>query len=132
MYELEQSILELNNTSPWSDDVENLFLNNINLPYKQYLLELYNNSWNKEEIPDKWKKGLLIPIAKPNKDEHNITSYRPITMLSCIGKLMERMVHKRLYWHIENYNLLNIAQAGFRKNHSTYDQLTTLEDSIRT
>ena len=52
-------------------------------------------------------------------------------MLSCIGKLMERMVNNRLDWILETYNLLNTNQSGFRKNHSAYDQLTLLENEIR-
>ena len=48
--------------------------------------------------------ALVIPILKPNKDETG--SYRPIALLSCTGKLIEKIVQKRLECFVESNNIL--------------------------
>ena len=129
--EIKQSIKALKNTSPGSDDIENVFIRELPTSYLDFLLRLINKSWIEETMPESWKFALLVPILKAGKDSMSKASYRPISMLSCIGKLMGRMVNDRLDWHIERNLLLSQAQAGFRKQHSTYDQLTLLENKIK-
>ena len=73
----------------------------------------------------------MIPIQKPGKDKTSILSYRPITLLSCIGKLMERMIQRRLEWFVESNQILAAQQSGFRKDKSTMDVLLQLEHNIR-
>ena len=107
-----------------------MFLKNLNNAYQDYVLRLFNQSWECETLPSQWKTALLIPICKPSKVPTLVDSYRPISMLSCIGKLMERMVENRLDWVIERSEMLSETQTGFRKNRSTYDQLTSLDDEI--
>ena len=84
-----------------------------------------------EDVPTDWKIALLCPILKPGKDSMKPNSFRPISMLSCVGKLAERLVNNRLDWYIEHNKLLMCEQAGFRKQRSTYDQIALLEDSIK-
>ena len=48
-------------------------------------------------FPKSWKIAKTIPIPKPGKDRKNISSYRPIALLTCLGKLFERVIHSRLY-----------------------------------
>nr|KAG5709635.1 hypothetical protein BaRGS_001685 [Batillaria attramentaria] len=93
---------------------------------KQKLLEIYNQSWNSGEFPASWKEAIITPILKKGKYKHNKTSYRPISLLSCLGKTMERMVNRRLQYHLEKNNLINPTQSRFRKNRNTEDQITLL------
>lgn len=58
-------------------------------------LDTINRIWPTGAIPDEWKGGLVIPILKEEKDKTLTTSYRPITILSCVGKIRERMVNRR-------------------------------------
>ena len=72
----------------------------------------------------------MIPVLKKGKHKNKATSYRPISLLSCTGKLMERMVNTRLTWHLESKNILVNEQAGFRQNMSTEDQVTYIAQKI--
>jgi ribonuclease HI len=78
-----------------------------------------------------WKQGVICPILKPGKDPTEVKSYRPITLLSCIGKLMERIIQKRIEYHIEANHALPPTQTGYRRGRSTIDLLATLTQTIR-
>ena len=129
--ELARCLTQLKNSSPGLDDIENIFLRKLPQNYLDYLLNLFNKSWINEEVPPDWKIGLLVPILKPDKNSMHKDSYRPISMLSCVGKLMERLVNSRLDWVLERNTLLHSCQAGFRKQHSADDQVLVLENEIR-
>src|SRR5207244_1847073 len=57
-------------------------------------------------------------------------NYRPISLTSCLCKLMEKMVTCRLTCHLEKNNLLNENQTGFRKGRGTIEQIMKLQDRI--
>lgn len=130
-FELRCAIQKLKNTSPGLDNIENIFLRNLPDAYLLYTLKLINKSWINEDVPKEWKKGLLVPILKPGKDSSYKESNRPIMMLSCIAKLAERLVNNRLDWYSERNLILLPQQAGFRREHSTDDQIALLQDNIR-
>ena len=72
------------------------------------------------------EKATLIPIYKKGKDKKHPSSYRPISILSCLGKLLERIINTRLMAHLEGNNILSSTQSSYRKHRSTEDQLALL------
>ena len=72
---------------------------------------------------------MLHPYIKKG-DKHLCKNYRPISLLSCIGKLMERCVHGHVYNFLQENNLLAISQSGFIKNDSTSFQLLAMYDDF--
>ena len=83
---------------------------------------IFNRSLQEGIFPDKWKQGNLVPIFK--KGEKSIPSnYRPVSLLSNLGKIQERIIFKHLYKHLYSNNLLFKYQSGFRTGHSTTYQL---------
>ena len=79
----------------------------------------------KSYFPKDWKKANCTPIFK-KADPSDPSNYRPISLLSCIGKVMECCVHKYLYNHLINHNLLSPYQSGFVAGDSTTNQLVLL------
>ena len=129
--ELEDAIKRLRNKkAPGKDGVCNEMIRHLGETAKQKLLELFNQSWTTGIFPTAWKEATIIPILKKGKDPKQKTSYRPISLLSCLGKTLERMVNKRLMWHLETNNLITKEQTAFRKNRNTEDQLIHLAQSI--
>ena len=53
------------------------------------VLKIFNHSWMKWVAPAVWKEAIVIPVPKKGKDKKNPRSYRPISLLSCVGKLLE-------------------------------------------
>ena len=81
-------------------------------------------------MPSSWNHALILPIPKPDKPASDPASYRPISLCSCICKVMERLATNRLTWKLENEKILNTAQAGFRKERCTLGQIIKLQDTI--
>jgi retron-type reverse transcriptase len=78
-----------------------------------YLTEMFNLSLNQNIIPQIWKLAKIIPIPKPNKDPGLGTSYRPISLLSPIAKIMEKIILPYITANIPN----NPHQHGFKTHH---------------
>lgn len=96
------------------------------------LLEIFNYVWTNGNFPAVWKTAIIIPILKPNKNTLDPVSYRPISLLSCTNKILEKMISKRLKWLIEKKNLVDPYQSGNRKMRSTMDNLLMLEHEVIT
>ena len=103
-----------NNKSPGPDKITNEMLQHLGPIAKAKLLEIYNNSWKKGQVPQIWKEANMMPVHKPGKKRNEASSYRPISLTSCIGKTMERMINTRLSWYLESNNIITPEQAGFR------------------
>ena len=72
----------------------------------------------------------MIPIHKLGIDKTEATSYRPISLTSCMVKLLERIINTRLKWFILTEKLLVTKQVGFREHKCTEDQTTYLAQEI--
>ena len=76
-------------------------------------------------------KGIINPIYKNKGDPSKPENYRPITLLSCLGKLFTSVINNRVNSYAERTNLINNFQAGFRKNYSTSDNSFVLNHLIQ-
>jgi len=77
------------------------------------LLFFFNIIWRIGTLPLAWKRGIIIPILKADKDPTIPSNYRPIAMTSCFCESFERMLSTRLTWYLEK-NLLSPYLSGFR------------------
>ena len=93
------------------------------------LCSLFNKVFEYGFFPEEWSEGYIVPLHKKGNlnDEEN---YRGITLLSALGKLFTRVVNNRLSEWSENYFVLIEAQAGFRANMSTVDDIFVLHGLI--
>ena len=83
---------------------------------------LFNLSLSKSEFPTQWKTASVMPLFKKG-DKSLISNYRPISLLSAVGKVFERIVFKEVFNHLISNNLLYKFQSGFIPGHSTVHQL---------
>ena len=88
---------------------------------------LYQKEINECKHAILWKTSNVAPIPKPG-DPCLPQNYRPISLLSILGKVMERIVFKQVYSHIAPY--LTPLQSGFLPNHSTVTQLLEIQHLI--
>ena len=117
-------------SSPGSDLLHNQFLSHLPCTHHHALLNIFNLSFRTADIPPTWKSSLIVPIPKSGKDLTTVSAYRPISLLSCVGKLMERLVVARLAWYLERNNTFLPHQFGFRPKSGTMDALILFEHDI--
>ena len=99
-------------------------------PFIAYPLnDLINLSISTGVFPDKLKIARVTPIFKSG-DKTNLNNYRPISVLPFFSKIFEKAMYNRLMEYIEENNLINEKQYGFRQRRSTYMALIDLIDSI--
>ena len=85
-----------------------------------FLAELFNRSMSSGHFPATFKEASITPaIKKPGLDALNVQSYRPISNLSVVSKLLERIVARQLNCYLQSSDLLPSLQSGFRPGHST-------------
>jgi hypothetical protein len=82
-------------------------------------------------FPVKWKNAKVVPILKPDKNPSDASSYRPISLLSSISKLFEKIILTRMMLHINENSIFADEQFGFRHGHSTTHQLLRVTNLIR-
>ena len=131
MIELKTALSSAANTSPGPDNIHYSMIKYLPQNALEHLLSLFNRFWSTSFYPEKWRESCIIPIPKPGKDHTNPTNYRPIALTSCLGKLMEKIINKRLIEFLESNRLLSPFQCGFRKNRATIDHLIRLDTYIK-
>ena len=131
MDELRACLSESNNSAPGPDKINYEILRRLPSESLAVLLNIFNDIWTTQTFPDSWRLATIVPIPKPGKDHSDASNYRPISLTSCLCKLMEKIINKRLMWYLEQSKSLSPLQCGFRKNRSTIDHLVRLESFIR-
>ena len=129
--ELLYSLNLSNDSAPGPDEITYSMLKNLAPSGKRVLLELMNCIYKGGKFPEKWKEAFIIPILKQGKESTNASSYRPIALTSCICKLLERIINRRLVWYLESKGLIDRCQSGFRRGRSTIDSLAALATDVQ-
>ena len=116
--------------SPGYDDVTAKFLQISEDLIATPLCQIFNMSMSSGIYPDKLKIAKVIPIYKKGS-KSDVSNYRPISVLSCINKIYEKLLCKRLYKFLSIKKCLYKYQFGFRENHSTLQALIETVDNIK-
>ena len=77
--------------------------------------------------PDDWKLAKVTPIFKQG-DRSDMNNYRPISVISAIAKVFERIIYNQLSSYLSENNILSQYQSGFRSFHSTMTALLEATD----
>ena len=91
---------------------------------------LFNKSLAEGTFPSIFKVSHIRAIYKNKGSASDYTCYRPISILSAISKVFEKIVHRKIYTHINENSLLTEKQSGYRPNHSTEQQLLYLVHNL--
>lgn len=135
--ELTEALHKCNKKSaPGPDGITYQALRNVDPAYHLDVLEKLNLVWTTGIIPDAWKESTIVPILKQGKPAALPSSYRPVSLTSCVGKLLERMVLRRLTWLLDRMKAFPPELAGFRAKRCTGDAIgdiaSTLEEAKAT
>jgi hypothetical protein len=120
--------LNVNKASGY-DNISNKLLKITAKAIAKLLAYVFNKSLDLGQYPSMWKKANVPPVFKQN-DKQNRNNYRPISLLSSIGKLFERVVFKHLYQFCLEHNLLTWRNSGYKPLDSSINQLIFIAHNI--
>ena len=128
--EITNLILSLNESKSVDPDglptkILKLLKNDISLQ----LTNIFNLSFSTGVFPSGLKIAKVIPIHK-KESKLKCSNYRPISLLSNLDKILEKLMHNRIYEFLEKYKLIYPLQFGFRQHYSTSYALLNLTESI--
>ncbi len=118
-----------NKKSSGYDSFNSLFVKKIAIQIADPLSKLVNKSFTDGIVPDLMKLAKVVPVYK-SKDKELFTNYRPISLLPIFSKVIEKLVHCRLYKFILKNDILYNSQYGFRDGHSTANAVTEFASDV--
>lgn len=121
-----------NKKAPGIDRINNTCIKKLPNIGVKLLLTIINSCLSAKYFPNCWKEAKIIPIAKPNKPHNSPKSYRPISLLPSISKILEKVIKDKLLAYIEENNILPPQQFGFRKGHNTSHAVSRIKNIVRT
>ena len=92
------------------------------------ICNIFNQSISQGIFPDDWKCARVTPLFKVG-DRNDVNNYRPISVISVVAKMFERIIYDQLYAYLEEHSIICKYQSGFRSTHSTVTALLEATDS---
>lgn len=121
--EVSNIIKSLNsNKCPGIDGISAFLLKVVNQHISHVLTYIFNLSFESGMFPESLKTAIVIPLFKKG-DKTDINNFRPISLLSCFSKILEKIVKKRLLNFLNKNNFFSQNQFGFIEKKSTEDAL---------
>ena len=117
------------NKAPGIDEINSNVIKILRGELQDPLFYIFDLSFKTGVFPDQLKTARITPIFKGG-DENQLTNYRPISILSCFSKLLERIIYNRLDDYFTLNNLLFHNQFGFQRGHSTDEAIVTFCEEI--
>ena len=112
------------------DCIPVVVLKNCELELSSILAELFNKCLKESCFPDSWKVSSVVPVFKNVGERSTAKNYRPVSLLSVVSKVFEKLVNNRIVDDLEKCGLFSDFQYGFRTSGSTADLLTVVSDRI--
>ena len=94
------------------------------------LAELFNKYLKESCFPDCWKISSVVPVFKNVRERSTAKNYLPVSLLSVVSKVFEKLVNNSIIGHLEKCGLFSYFQYGFRSSRSTADLLTVVSNRI--
>ena len=117
--ELKEAFFSLkSNKSAGYDDISYNVVKNCFGKLCKPLLHIFGQSPSMGICPDSVKISKITPSYKAG-DTTDLRNYRPISVLPCFSKILERIMYNRLYKYLQENNILYRKQFGFQAGHST-------------
>lgn len=115
-----------NDKASGEDNIVNEYIKCTSHKFIKVYEKLFNIIFDTGILPSSWLTGVIKPIYKNKGNVNDPKNYRPITIVSCLGKLFTAILNARLTDFYEQFQLMKENQAGLRPNYSTIDNVFTI------
>ena len=127
---LRRIITQAENSSPGPDGIKYSDLGDLDDGDMEALADMLNSSLANHEKPDDWPDSHLSPVPKPEKDPTSIKGYRIVTMQNTVGKLLEKIVARRLARQLEEKELLPPTLGSYRAGKDTWTNAAVFASDV--
>lgn len=117
--------------APGIDGLTNILLKKLPAGAIDVLANIVNVCKDLCYFPNRFKVARVIPLLKQGKDSKCVANYRPISLLSSLGKVFERIIFAELNEFVTERDIIKNEQFGFREHHSTIHQIKRIVNMIR-
>ena len=117
-------------TASGPDCILVVVLKNCESELSYILAELFSMCLKESCFPDCWKVSRVVPVFKNVEKRSFAKNYRPVSLVSVVSKVFEKLVSNRIVDHLTKCGLFSDFHYGFRSSRSTADLLTFLTDRI--
>ena len=112
------------------DCIPVVVLQNCQTEFFYILAEIFNKCLTESCFPGCWRVSSVVPVFKNLGERSTAENYHPVSLLSVVSKVFEKLVNNRTVDHLEKCGLFSDFQSGFRTSGSTADRLTVVSDRI--
>ena len=112
------------------DCIPVVVLKNCGPEFSYILAELFNKCLKESCFPDCWNVSSVVPVFKNVEERSTAKNYCPVSFLSVVSKVLEKLVSNRVVDHLYKCGFFSDFQYGFRSSRSTADLLTVVSDRI--
>lgn len=116
--------------TPGLDNISNILIKNLPIKAIQILVVIFNSCIHLKYFPKHFKTAKVLAIPKPHKSKNEPGNYRPISLLSNVGKLFEKIIQTRICDYATNASIIANEQFGFKKQHSSVHQVNRIRNVI--
>ena len=110
--------------------ISEVVLKNCEPELSHILAELFNKCLKESCFPDCWKVSSVVPVFKNVGERSTAKNYRPVSLLSVVSQIFEKLVNNRILDHLKKCGLFSDFQYGFRSSRLTADLLKVVSDRI--
>jgi hypothetical protein len=98
---------------------------------KHHVVAIFCTSLQEGTLPSQWRHAKIIPLKKPGKENYTVAkAWRPISLLTILGKILESVIVERISHTVETYGLLPTNYFGAHKQQSAEQALILLQEQI--
>lgn len=105
--------------APGNDNIQGKHLKKLPKKLVVQLYYIYKGCLKLNYFPNKWKIAIITPIYKAGKQQNSPDGYRPISLLSILGKILEKIINNEIQNFLQDNNVIIPEQFGFRPKHTT-------------
>jgi len=129
--EVRQTILSMSDATCTLDVLPTPKLKECVNAFVKPVTTIVNKCFATGQFPTKFKHALVVPLLKKvNLPKDDLSSYRPVSHLNFISKVVERIIHNRLMAHLNSFPSLPAFQSAYRLFHSTETALTRVQNDL--
>ncbi|RFN41629.1 reverse transcriptase [Fusarium flagelliforme] len=132
MEEVEEKVMEAKAwKAPGEDGLPAMVWKQLGPVVKERVMQLFHTSLSEGQLPDQWRSAKIIPLKKPDKADYRIAkAWRPTSLLSTVGKILEAVVADRISYAVEQFGLLPTNHFGARKRRSAEQALLLFQEQV--